>query len=173
MQTKIHTTKKLEKLIKKLIGIDTKTKSGLLGKWNATVFYVDRKKCWLLTNGLTKYNIILPDIKASDLKRIEEIIISTLYAQLKYDGIMIKFESLRDILGSFAFLPTDNDRNTTGFQNQRLYELDWWRNDYENLESMPIIELTSRMNKGPIRIGKGYTMSAYTNSVDEMKKLIV
>lgn len=127
----------------------------------------------MLTNGLTKYNIILADIKTSDLKRIEEIITNTLYAQLKYDGIMIEFESLREILGSFVFLPTDNDRSTTAFQNQRLYELDWWKYDYENLESIPIIELTSRMNKGLIRIGKGYTKSAYTNSVEEMKKLIV
>jgi len=123
-KTKIHTTKKLEKLVKKLITTDKKIDCGILGKWNATVFYVDRKKCWLITNGLTKYNVILTDIKSSDLSKIEQIFIDALFGQLTFDGIITDFENLNLIIGELDFLPTDNDRSTTGFQNQRLYELD-------------------------------------------------
>ncbi|MFB9052125.1 DUF6933 domain-containing protein [Formosa undariae] len=171
--SKIHTTKKLEKLVKKLITTDQKTDSGILGKWNATVFYVDRKKCWLITNGLTKYNVILTDIKSSDLSNIEQIFKEALFGQLIFDGILTDFETLNLIIGGLDFLPTDNDRSTTGFQNQRLYELDFWKNDFGKLENMPINDLTNRMNGSPIHIGKGRKMSDYTDSIEEMKKILM
>jgi len=78
-KTKIHVTKKLEKLIKKRMGTDQNSDCGILGKWNATVFYIDRKKCWLVTNGLTKYNVILTDIKASYLLYISIIKMNKIY----------------------------------------------------------------------------------------------
>ncbi|TYP71646.1 DUF6933 domain-containing protein [Aquimarina intermedia] len=172
IRTKIHTTKKLEKLIKKLISTDQNAEYGKLGKWNATVFYVDRKKCWLLTNGITKYNVILTDIKAADLKNIDSIFLNSVYTQLIYDGIMTDFKQLQSIIGGLDFLPTDNDRSTTAFQNQRLYELDWWKYDFGSLENMPIKELTNRINTSPIRIGKGRKISDYTNSIKEMRKIL-
>ena len=175
MRTKIHTTKKLEKLVKKLIKSELPEKeenNSELGKWNATVFYVDRKKCWLLTNKPTKYNLILSDIKASDLNQIDDIFKNALHGQLLYDGIVTELEKLDRTIGKLDFRPTDNDRSTTGFQNQRLYELEWWKYDYGNLENMPLKDLTNRMNTGPIHIGKGRKMSDYTNSIKEMKKLL-
>lgn len=172
-RTKIHTTRKLEKLIKKLITTDQNNDCGILGKWNATVFYVERKKCWLITNGLTKYNVILTDIKVSDLGNIEQIFKDAFFGQLIYDGIIIDFENLNSIIGEIDFFPTDNDRSTTGFQNQRLEELDWWKHDLGSLENMPIKDLTNRMNMSPIHIGKGTKMSNYTDSIEEMKKVLL
>ena len=172
IRTKIHTTKKLEKLVKKLITTDQNAACGILGKWNATVFYVDRKKCWLITNGLTKYNVILTDIKSSDLSKIEQIFKDALFGQLIYDGIIMDFENLNSIIGGLDFFPTDNDRSTTGFQNQRLEELDWWKNEFKSLENMPIKDLSNRMNTSPIHIGKGSKMSDYTDSIEEMKKIL-
>ncbi len=169
-QTKIHTTKKLEKLVKKLITTNQNTDCGILGKWNATIFYVDRKKCWLITNGLTKYNVILTDIKSSDLIKIEQIFKEALLDQLIYDGIITDFENINSIIGELDFLPTDNDRSTTGFQNHNLETIDWWKHEFENLENIPIKDLANRLNTSPIHLGKGRNISDYTNSVEEMKK---
>ncbi len=171
-QTIIHTTKKLEKLVKKLIATKQDSSSGKLGKWNATAFYVDRKKCWLLTNSPTKYNLVLTDIKASDLKNIESIFKNALYVQWVYDGIITDFEHLDATIGQLVFLPTDNDRITTGFQNHRLQDLDAWKYQFGNLENMPIKELTHRMNTSPIHIGKGHKRSDYTDAAGEMMKLL-
>lgn len=143
----------------------------MLGKWNATVFNVDRKKCWLLTNGLTKYNVVLTDIKAKDLKDIEAIFKNAFYAQLVYDGIIVEYEKVDSVIGQLNFLPTDNDQKTTGFQNHRLRQLDWWKYEFGNLENMPIKDLTYRMNYEPIHIGKSKKTSDYTDSIQEMKKL--
>lgn len=170
--TKIHATKKLEKLVKKLLLTDQNTDSGKLGKWNATVYYVDRKKCWLLTNALTKYNVILTDIKTSDQGNIESIFKESFYGQLIYDGIILDCGEVDSMIGELVFLPTDNDRRTTAFQNHRLQELDWWKYEFGSLENMPIKELTNRMNKSPIRIGEGRKMSDYTDSIREMKKML-
>lgn len=117
MQTKIYTTKKLEKFIQKLISVETDAETGPLGKWNATVFLVDRKKCWLFTNALTMYNVILPNVKPADFGNIEELFKSTLINQLIYDGIIVDFENLKRSIGNLVFFPTDNDRVTIGFLN--------------------------------------------------------
>ncbi|EPR74396.1 hypothetical protein ADIWIN_0497 [Winogradskyella psychrotolerans RS-3] len=172
IRTKIYTTKKLEKLIKKLITTNKETDSGILGKWNATVFYIDRKKCWLITNGLTKYTVVLTDIKASELGKIEQIFKDALFAQLIYDGIITDVDNLNSIIGGIGFLPTDNDRSTTGFQNQRIEQMEWWKHEFGNLENMPIQDLVNRMNTIPIHIGKGRKTSDFTNSLIEMKKLL-
>ncbi len=85
-KTKIHITIKLEKLIKKLIVTDQDSVIGILGKWNATLFFIDRKKCWLITNGLSKYNVILIDVKASDYSNMEQLFKDALFEQFTYDG---------------------------------------------------------------------------------------
>jgi len=172
MQTRIYTSKKLEKLVKKLIRTDLNDECGILGKWNATVFYINRKKCWLVSNAKTQYNVILSDIKTGDLNKIEEIFKNALYGQLVYDGIIMDFDYLCAIIGGLIFLPTDNDRKTTGFQNHRLQDLDWWKHEFGNLENMPIKDLTNRINTCPIHIGKDKKMSDYTNSIEEIKKTL-
>ncbi len=160
-------------MIRRLIATEQSSDQGKLGKWKATVFYVSRKKCWLLTNGFTKYNVILPDVKSSDLGDIESIFKNAFFNQLVYDKIFIDYGYLDDLIGGLDFLPSDGDRSLTGFQNQRLYELDWWKNEFVTLEHMPILDLASRMNSSPIHIGKSYQMSDYTRSIQEMKKLLM
>ena len=172
MKTRIYTSKKLEKLVKKLIQTDLNDEFEKLGKWNATVFYVDRKKCWLVSNARTQYNVILLDIKMPDLNKIEEIFKNAFYGQLTYDGIIMDFDKLSSIIGELVFLPTDNDRKTIGFQNHRLQDLDWWKHEFGSLKNMPIKDLANRINTTPIHIGKGQKMSDYTDSIQEMRKLL-
>lgn len=172
-RTNIHTTKKLEKLITKLISKDQNPGSGKLGKWNATIFYVDKKKIWLLTNGRTKYNVIMVDIKAADLPNIASIFKLAFYKQLNYDGITVSCERLDTLIGELRFLPTDNDRSTTAFQNQRLYELSLWKHTLKSLERMPLKELINRMNDAPIRIANSKKKYDYTDSIREMKRILM
>ena len=172
MRTIIHTSKKLEKLVKKLIQTDQNEERGILGKWNATVFYVDRKKCWLLSNALTQYNVVISDIKTKDLVNIDHIFKNALYGQLVYDGIITDYDHLCAIIGELIFLPTDNDRKTAGFQNHRIRDLEWWKYEFGSLENMPIKDLTNRLNQSPLHIGKGQKMSDYTSPNEEMKNVL-
>lgn len=170
--TRIHLTKKLEKTIRKLVTADLHANQSKTGKWNATIFYVNRKKCWLLTNGISRYNVILIDIKASNLSRIAQIFMDTLYTQLVYDGVIVNFEELERVIGELDFFSTDNDRSMTAFQNQRLYELDWWKHDVKRLEDMPVRDLANRMNTSAIFTGKSKKITDLTDAITEMKKLL-
>ena len=170
--TIIHTTKKLEKQIKKLICTEDISDDSLLGKWNAALFHVHLKKCWLVSNGLTKYNVILTDINANKVNDIDIIFKSTFYNQLIYDGIILDSKKAEEIIGDLIFRPTDNDRSATAFQNQRIQDFEWWKYDFDSLKEMPIREINNRMNTTPIHIGKSKKMSDYTTSVEEMKKTV-
>jgi Domain of unknown function (DUF6933) len=172
MRTPIYTSKKLEKTIKKIIQPDKISETGILGKWNATIFYVERKKCWLISNAKTQYSLILPDIKSTDLNTIEKIFINSLYEQLKNDGIYIEFDKLSELIGVIEFYPTDNDRKTAGFQNQKLANLECWEIDYGKYENMPFIDLASGLNSIPIHLGKSKKMDDFTKSTIEMKRIL-
>ncbi|MFB2121485.1 hypothetical protein [Parapedobacter sp. 2B3] len=173
MHTAIHTSRKLEKLIKKWVIPQTgNIQNAPLGKWNATVFFVDRKKCWLVTNAKTQYHVILPDIKAADMADIDRIIKQAFYTQLQYDGISISLDNVNRLLNDVLLYPTDNDRSTTAYQNQRLLELDYWKHGYQGLEHMPIRDLTNRINKTPINLISKKRFSACTDALTEMKRLL-
>ncbi|WP_430409404.1 DUF6933 domain-containing protein [Kordia sp.] len=173
MQTSIYTSKKLEKIISKLIKTsEIETSEGILGKWNVTLFYINRKKCFLFTNAKTAYNVILTDIKATDLNVIDDLFKDTLYAQLTYDTIITSFSDLDSIIGTINFYTTDNDKRTIGFQNHSIQIMNHWKHQFARIEKMHIKDLTNRMNTLPIHLGKGKKMSDYTTPVKEMKKLL-
>ena len=176
MQTRIYTTKKLEKFVKKLIQneqVDQSDRGSILGDWNATLFYVDRKKCLLFTNKKTKYNVILSNIRAADLNKIGDLFKNAFYSQLIYDGIFSTFDHIEALTGDLIFKSTDNDRSTLGFQNNSLSNWDWWKDEFVTLENMPMKELTGRINSVPIHLTKSKKMDDFTYSSTAMKKLIL
>jgi hypothetical protein len=171
--TPIHVTKKLEKTIREVVrtGLPEGV-AGLLGKWNAALFYVDRKKCWLVTNARTKYSVILPGISSATLPTIDKLFRFALCDQLLYDGFKTSLDEVGLLIGDLIFLPTDNDRKTTAFQNRRLFELEYDKYRYGSLEEMPLNKLTNYMNTCPTRIAKGHSMNSYTRAIDEMEKIL-
>jgi len=125
MSSPIYVSKKVEKMIKKLISKNSKTKiPGILGKWNATVFYINRRKNWLLFNPKTHYALILENISAKDFPEIQEKISKELQAQLMLDGIDSSQEEINRLLGGISFFPTDADRSALGHMNQILFAIE-------------------------------------------------
>lgn len=170
MITPIFTSKKLEKLTKKLIVTNELKNEEIceLGKWNATVFYVYRKKCWLVTNSHTRYSVILPNIQSSDLSKIDKIFKNKLHTQMTYDGVIFEPEEIDSLTGTLKFYSTDNDRRTIGFQNSLLSTLDYRREQYGLLENWPLIEITHYLNDTPFHWDKP-TMTSTTYPVTELK----
>lgn len=126
MSTPIHVSKKLEKLIKKYITPTSSTENtGILGKWNATVFYIERRKNWLLYNPKTHYSVILENVTAKDLPNIREKINLELQLQLASEGMHPTQEQIVWLMDEIQFHPTDGDRSSTGYMNQILLAIDW------------------------------------------------
>ena len=125
MSTPIHVSKKPEKLIKKcIIPTGANENTGILGKWNATVFYVNLRKNWLLYNPKTHYSLILENITAKDLPNIREKISQEPQLQLRIDGINGTQEQVNWLLGDISFHPTNGDRSASGHMNQIIFTLE-------------------------------------------------
>ena len=112
--------------------------------------------------------MILPDITAKDYHGLNELFKKELHLQLTYDGIEMEASKINAIIGEVAFLPTDNDRKVTGHQNQRLFDLEYWKYQYQGLP-LPWRDLTNRMNQGPVKLWK----NDYSNGIKEMEKQLL
>ena len=147
--TQIYTTRKLEKTIQKSIVKKSETENKILGEWVATIFYVDRKKCWLIVSKLTKYLLILSDIKSSELNNITRIFTETLNSQLKNDGIEIDYKTLSELIGEIKLCETNNDRSANGSLNNCMFSIEQWKIDYGSFENLPFRKINSRLNSSP------------------------
>ncbi|WP_373285065.1 DUF6933 domain-containing protein [Parapedobacter defluvii] len=67
----------------------------------------------------------MPNIKAADVADIDRIFKRAFYTQLQYDGFFISSDNVNRLLNDVHLYPTDNDRSTTAYQNQRLLDLDY------------------------------------------------
>jgi len=71
--TPIYTKRKLEKTIGEFMSVPQFDAEEHFGAWNATLFYISKKKCWVLSHKQTCYVLLLPDKKKKDV-----IILSTI-----------------------------------------------------------------------------------------------
>ena len=148
-QTKIFTTRKLEKVTAELISETDKIENKYLGDWTATLFYVSHKKCWLIINKLTKYLLILPNVKKTDLENISLIFKKSLHEQLIHDGIKTDYELIETIIGEIKLCETDNDRSANGSLNICLFFIEEWKYEFGNFENMDFKDLNGRLNSSP------------------------
>ncbi len=149
MATVIHVSKKLEKSISKYIKFKEHEFTIFFGKWNATIFYVDRKKCWLITNAETKFSVIILNLKTPDIKNFSEIFTENFYSQLIYEGILVDFKDLKKWIGNVEILPTNNDRKTIGTQNYNIEVMMYYKHQFGSYQNMPFRDLTKRINSSP------------------------
>ncbi|WAC02156.1 hypothetical protein N7U66_05385 [Lacinutrix neustonica] len=154
MTTPIYISKKLEKLVSKYVSQPTIESISKLGKWNGTVFYVNRKKCWLIVNAETKFSLIIPDLKASDIKNFQNVFLDNLYSQFIYENIILDFKELKRYIGEINILPTDGDRKTIGTQNYYLENIEYWKYEYGTFENMPFRDIAKRLNFTPTEVFK-------------------
>jgi hypothetical protein len=152
--TKIYTTRKLEKITKEFISDNDTNDNEYLGAWTSTLFYVSHKKCWLLINKTTKYLLILPDIKKTDLKNISSIFKESFYAQLTFDGIKTKYQMVEKIIGEIKLYETNNDRSANGSLNNCLLFLEDWKYEFGNYDNMNFRDLNGRLNSSPNKMLK-------------------
>lgn len=165
----IHLSKKLEKLLKKFTDKkSSEADSSRLGKWNATVFYVDRKKCLFFLNAQTTYSFILVNVVAKDYPNLHKKIKEELYEQLSYDGILLAPKQFLALIGEIRFLPTDADRRALGFINYKLDTI----NHFLSIESISVDLLCHRLNSDFFNTGLGPRYQNMTTPIAEMKRVV-
>jgi hypothetical protein len=149
--TTIFTTKKLEKIIKKKIEIQSIEVDNPFGKWNASVFFIAKKKCLIFVNAKSFYSVVIPRFSVKDLDKINELFLEYFYAQLRFEKIMTDFDILAKNIGELKFHSTDNDKKVTGIINYNISKLDYFKYDYHIFNSMVIREMTKKLNNTPFK----------------------
>lgn len=170
MSTPIFTTKKLKKLIQKYIkpkeqGGDP----GVLGKWNATVFYINRRKNWLLFNPQTHYSVILENITAKDLPKIQEKFREEFLLQLVVDGIDITQKQVDWLVEDVSLHSTDADRSALGYINEILYAIESHQ-DFEYYKSLA--EINTYLNNSIFSLDGSSKYTRLTKPKEEMGKIL-
>lgn len=168
MITNIYLSRKLEKLVpKEFIQMSDFAEENQLGTWSANVFYVDRKKCWIMTNSLSFYTLILQDISSKEIKNITNIFIETFQQQLQIDGVKISSSELQNKIGKLNLFSTNNDKRTLGVQNSLKVYIEDWKYEYGSFENWPFRELNRRINGIP------YKQNGWMHPNEKMKEMVL
>ncbi|NOQ26812.1 MAG: hypothetical protein GQ564_15740 [Bacteroidales bacterium] len=152
MNTNFYISKKLEKTVPvSLINNVENSIINPLDKWNANIFHVSHKKCWIITNSITKYTILLDRIAIVDLPKLSEIFAQTFYEQLQTDNIETNFHILQEIIGQISLFSTDNDQKIIGTQNSILVHLENWKYEFGHIDNWPFRKINRRLNEIPYK----------------------
>ncbi|HOG19650.1 MAG TPA: hypothetical protein PKW37_04335 [Salinivirgaceae bacterium] len=166
--TDIYTSKKLESLIpESLIVNESSDLFNPLGKWYATVFFISRKKCLLITNSNTKYSVIIAGINKPDFKNLSKIFTNTLIDQLKIDAIPFEETVIKNLIGTIVLHKTDNNRPIIGTQNHMLENIEVWKYRFGAFENWNFRKINRNLNKIPYKEG-----NLYLTPIEKMKSLL-
>jgi len=149
MITPIFTTRKLQKTIPKFVLKEEIEDPKHLGNWHANIFYVNRKRCWLLFNKLTKYFLVFNDVKQADIKNISKVFKQTFYNQLIADDIIVEYSDVENLIGEIKILETDGDRSANASLNIDVPYFEDWRYQFGHYDNMDFRDLNSRLNISP------------------------
>lgn len=151
MTTNIYTTKKLEKIISSRITTEDIQPDSLLGKWNASVLYIAKKKCLIFVNSKSFFTVVIPRFSTKDLKNIDQLFFENFIAQLYYEKIEIDPMLLKSYVEKLNFRSTDNDRKINGVINYNISKIDDIKYDYTLFNSGVIREITQTLNITPFK----------------------
>jgi hypothetical protein len=172
MTTRIYVSSKIQKSYKKLTLNDLPEKSGMLeheNSWNANYVPMFGKKCWIVTHTITRYTVIIPDVKAKNIEHFQSIFRENMINQLikKY---LINPDNVKEFIGEVKFYPTNGDRSTIAYNNQRMQDVSYWRYEFDSFEKIPFYKIGSNINELGTRPNNGKLI--YIDPSEEFLKWI-
>lgn len=172
MITRIYVSAKIQKGYKKLVLNSLPDKVDMIthhNSWNANYVALFGKKCWLLTHTLTRYTVILPELRAKELDDFASLFREHLINQLVQQHLFNP-DKVNEFIGEVVFYPTNNDKSCIAYNNQRQQELNYWKYEFDTFDEIPFSKIGSTINElGSIRKdGK----SVYIDPAKEFLNLI-
>jgi hypothetical protein len=149
MITRIYVSNKIQKCYKKLVLNPLPEKSDMLShqnSWNANYLPMFGRKCWILTHTLTRYTVIVPDVKAKDLDRFVSMVREHMINQLVKKQL-INPDKVNAFIGELEFYPTNNDKSCIAYNNQRQQDLNYWKYEFDTFDEIPFSKIGSNVNE--------------------------
>lgn len=160
--------------IKKLYNIDIY--SPTINMWHASLKYINRKKCIIFMNDLTRYSFFLYGIKKKDLEHLDNIFYDSLIDNLRFEEFTHEeIMALVDPPGDIELIKTNN-RSVNGSITQFFKDLEYYfcanMNKYIEFEGqMNLRVLNKRLNDTPLCCSdKGFF--PIERMKEELKKMV-
>ncbi len=172
MTTRIYISAKIQKNYKKIVLNplpDVANMQEHINSWNANYIPFLGKKCWLLTHTITRYTVIVPDITVKDLDQLLFLFQECIIQQLVQKHL-INADRVLDLVGQIEFYPTNNDKSSIGYNNQRIQDLSYWKTTFHSFEEVSFSRLGANLNIIGTRLNHG--KSQYIYPTEEFLSLI-
>lgn len=131
--------------------------------WHANLFYLNRKKCLLLTHNESLYSLFLYNVSKKELPMLMERIEKQLKEQMRRDDFTIaQIAFVLESLDEIRYTKT-SDRSVLGYMNDMSYIV---KSRAAYNETTDALDLSRRLNSTP------YKKAGFAYSLDMFKHLI-
>lgn len=146
----IGITKKIQDKYKYIKLETIEERPELLFCWHASKFTYDRKTGLQIMNDLTRYSVVLYDIKKKEIENITKIFKSQLKSNLLHDGIdEIRIQKYLNDLSDVEFTKTSS-RSILGQLNDSLYLLEGIVQDADISSQVGLDYINKEINDVPM-----------------------
>ena len=115
--------------------------------WHANMFYIDRRKCVLITNDITLFTLFIPALKKPDFQKFDLIFGQHLFENLMHEGIaQNQIEILLSECNKIQYDKTNN-RSVLGSMNDQRFLVEYFIQSEGGLAKTNIFELNRRLNR--------------------------
>jgi len=143
---KICCTKKLLSELKKNPGKED-TIIDSFWSWHANIFYIERRKCVLVTNDTTLFTMLIPALKKPDFQSFHFIFGQHLFKNLLHEKIPQKqIETILSECENIQYKKTNN-RSVLGSMNELKFQLEYHIEAEGGLERTDIFKSNHRLNR--------------------------
>jgi hypothetical protein len=172
MKIRIYVSEKIRKNYKKITVNTLPEKAEMQShqnSWNAHCVAIFGKRCWVVTHSITRYTVLIPDVKAADLVNFRFLFLDNMINQL-IKNQMVDPIKIQEFIGDVAFYPTNGDRSCIAYNNKRIEEIEYWKSSVDNFEDIPFWTMGSNLNNLGTKLIDG--KSKYIRPTQEILKLI-
>ncbi len=142
----IHCTQKLLKELK-VLPLEGTPNPDSFGSWHANMFYVDRRKCVLITHDLSLYALFIPALKKDDFQSFPMVFGQYLFKNLLHEGLPPQqIERVLAGLNTVSYEKTNN-RSVLGSMNDQRLMIEIQVQDSEGLINTDLDELNHQLNR--------------------------
>ena len=115
--------------------------------WHANTFYIERRKCVLVTNDITLFTMFIPALKKPDFQSFNFIFGQQLFKNLLHEKIpRNQIETILAECEELQYKKTNN-RSVLGSMNELKFQLEYHIEAEGGLERTDIFELNHRLNR--------------------------
>lgn len=166
----IQCTKKLKDELKIDIPKEISVTLDLFYSWHSHLFMLNRRKCVIVMNNLTRYNFIMIGLRKENFKAYEQMVVAAIKENLLAEGASKeKVDKYIENCDSTVYLPT-SDRSIISQMNEMIRVVEDWNSmdRYEGVETN-IDEINRKLNRFVmLKLPKSYSGETMREELDKL-----